>query len=134
VADYAPVFLPGLVMTSVAVGAIVGSDILEVAGSGTVQKAVGTPSQKAIGIAAHDAASGAKVSVVIDRVVHEGLNEGGVTAGDQLVNSAVANRQVKTLPPLGGAPGQADVNAARAIIGVALTTAIDGATVRWMQK
>jgi len=41
--------------------------------------------------------------------------------------------QVKTLPPLGGAPGQADVNAARAIFGIALTTATNPAKVRWVE-
>jgi hypothetical protein len=132
--DYTAVFLPGLTMTSQAAGTITGGDPVEVAGSGTVQKVAGVNSQKCVGVAAQDAVSGAKVTIIVDRVVHEGLADGVVTAGDQVVASAVAGRQVKSLPALGGPPGQADVNAARAIVGLALTTAGDGATVRWMQK
>jgi hypothetical protein len=134
VPDYSAVHLPGLTMTSQAAGTITGGDPLEVAGTGTVQKASGANSQKVIGIAAQDAVAGAKVTVIVDRVVHEGLADGAITAGDQLVASPTAGRQVVTLPPLGGAPGQADVNAARAIIGIALTTASTGQLVRWMQK
>ena len=132
--DYSAVFLPGLVMTSQAAGTITGGDPVEVAGTGTVQKVAGVNSQKVVGVAAMDATAGGRVTVIVDRVVHDGLADGAITAGDQLVASSVAGRQVKTLPPLGGAPGQADVNAARAIIGIALTTASDGGTVRWMQK
>jgi hypothetical protein len=45
----------------------------------------------------------------------------------------VPGRQVRSVPPTRAVPGQADVNQARVIIGVALITAADGATVRWMQ-
>lgn len=136
--DYTAVFLPGLTMTSVAAGTITGGDPVEVAGSGTVQRATVGPSSlgsaKCIGVAAQDAAAGARVTVIVDRVVHEGLADGVITAGDQLMASTVAGRQVRTVPVTGGSPGKADVDQARVIIGVALTTASDAATVRWMQK
>jgi hypothetical protein len=136
--DYSAVFLPGLVMTSQAAGTITGGDPVEVAGSGTVQRSTAGPnslgSLKCVGIAAQDAAAGAKVTVIVDRVVHDGAADGAITAGDQLMASSTAGRQVKTVPPTGASPGQQDVNQARAIIGIALTTAADGATVRWMQK
>lgn len=137
--DYTAVFLPGLTMTSQAGGTITGGDPVEVAGSGTVQKTTAGPSAglgsaKCIGIAAQDATAGAKVTIIVDRVVHEGAADGVVTAGDQVMSSTVAGRQVKTVPATGGSPGKSDVDQARVIIGIALTTAGDGAVVRWMQK
>ncbi len=137
--DYTAVFLPGLTMTSQAAGTITGGDPVEVAGSGTVQKttvgpSAGLGSAKCIGVAGQDAVAGAKLTVIVDRVVHEGLADGGITAGDQVMSSSTAGRQVKTVPVTSGSPVKADVDQARVIIGIALTTAIDGATVRWMQK
>ena len=103
--DYAPVFLPGLAVTLTAAGTITGGDPLEVAGSGTVQKCTAGPggvgSVKCIGVAAHDAVSGASVTVIADRVVHQGAADGAVTAGDQLMASSAAGRQVKTMPVTG---------------------------------
>lgn len=131
-ADYAPVLLPGLTGTFSAAGPVTGGDPVEVAGSGTVQKTTaGTACY--IGIAASDAAVGALVTVIMDRVVHEGPADGPVNARDQLIASPAAGRQVKTLPAAATATA-ADINAARAVIGVALITAADGATVRWMQR
>ena len=137
--DYSAVFLPGLTMTSQAAGALTGGDPVEVAGTGTVQRATAGPSAGlgsacCIGIAAHDAIPGMKVTVICDRAVHEGLADGVVSARDQVMTSLVAGRQVKTVPATGGAPGKADVDQARVIIGIALTTASDGNVVRWMQK
>jgi len=137
-ADYSPVLLPGLTMTSVAAGTITGGDPVEVAGSGTVQKttqgpSAGLGSAKCIGVAANDAVTGARVTIVVDRVVHEGAADGAVNAGDQLMSSSAAGRQVTKVPDTSGSPGKTDVDQARVIIGVALTTAVDGGTVRWMQ-
>ena len=135
--DYSAVFLPGLLMTSQAAGPVTGGDPLEVAGSGTCQRATPGPSglgsAKVIGIASHDAAPGRPVTYVAARPVHEGPADGPVTAGDQVMASSVAGRQVRSCPPAPGTPGKADIDAARAVIGIALTTAPDNATVRWMQ-
>jgi hypothetical protein len=135
--DYSPVFLPGLTMTSVAAGPITGGDPVEVAGSGTVQKCTAGPSglgsARYVGVAVMDTAPGLQVTVVIDRVVHQGTADGAVTAGDQLMASSKAGCQVKTVPATAAVPGQADVNQARAVIGLAITTAPDGTPVRWMQ-
>lgn len=135
--DYSAVFLPGLTMTSTAASAITGGDPLEVAGSGTVQKTTAGPSglgsAKYVGVAAHDTPAGLKLTVITDRVVHEGAADGPVNAGDQVMASSVTGRQVKTVPATGATPGKADVDQARAIIGLALTSAADGTTVRWMQ-
>jgi hypothetical protein len=139
VPDYAPVLLPGLTGTFTAAGPLAGGDPVEIAGSGTVQKTTAGPSAglgsaKYIGIAAQDALAGARCTVVMDRVVHEGAADGAINAGDQLQSSTVAGRQVKTVAPTGGSPGKSDVDQARVIIGIALTTAADGATVRWQQR
>jgi hypothetical protein len=139
VPDYTAVFLPGLTMTSQAAGTIVGGDPVEVAGSGTVQKTTAGPSAglgsaACIGIAAHDATAGQKVTVICDRCVHEGAADGVINAAAQVMSSSVAGRQVKAVPVTGGSPGKADVDQARVIIGIALTTASDGAVVRWMQR
>lgn len=136
--DYTAVFLPGLTITSIAVGPVTGGDPLEVAGSGLVQRATAGPSglgsARYVGIAATDAASGQRVTLIADRVVHDGTADGPVTAGDQVMASVVPGKTVKTCPPAGPVPVQADIDAARAVIGVAMTSAPDGTTVRWMQK
>src|SRR4249920_4131675 len=123
VPDYTPILIPGLTGTFIAAAQLTGGDPVEVAGTGTVQHA-GAASMAYIGIAAMDAAAGARVTVIMDRVVHEGPADGAINARDQLVPSAVPGRQVKTAPAavLGDA---ADVNAARAVCGIALTTATD---------
>jgi hypothetical protein len=141
VPDYTAVFLPGLTMTTTALGHIYGGDPLEVAGSDLVQKCTPGPSgwgsAKYVGIAANDTRAGNLVTVIVDRVVHEGAADGAITAGDQLMASSAPGCQVMTVPPTGTVPGQseqADVDASRVIIGVALTTAADGTTVRWIQN
>jgi hypothetical protein len=137
VPDYSPVFLPGLTMTSVAAGAITGGDPVEVAGSGTVQKCTAGPSglgsARYVGVALMDTAPGLQLTVVIDRVVHQGNADGAITAGDQLMASAKAGCQVRTVPATATVPGKTDVDQARVIIGLALTSAPDGIPVRWMQ-
>ena len=124
-------------MTTHALGTITGGDPVEVAGHDLVGKCTlgpsGLGSAKYLGVAAHDAISGANVTVIMDRVVHEGTADGAVTAGAQVMASAKAGCQVKTVPASTATPGQADVDAARVIIGVALTTATDGGTLRWAQ-
>jgi hypothetical protein len=138
VADYAAIFLPGQRITMQASGAIAGGDLVVVSGSGTVAKASALASTAFVGVAGHDATSGQKVTVICSGTVHESIADGTVTAGDQLTTTATANRQVKSLPAadVTGTPTQGTINTginnARALIGVALTTAADNALVRWM--
>lgn len=145
-ADYTPVFLPGQTFTSQASGAITGGDLVGVSGSNTVAKITALASQAYVGIAAHDAATGAKVAVIAAKPVHESVADGTVTAGDAITSTNTANRQVKTLATtaadLGATYVQAAVNTAvnlavnnvRAVVGIALTTASDNTLVRWMQR
>jgi hypothetical protein len=133
VPDYTPVFLPGLTITLIAAAGLTGGDPVEVGGSGTVQKVTAAGSMRYVGIAAHDAIAGYQVTVILDRAVHEGAADGPINAGDQLAASPRAGHQVTQLPAALTAAA-ADVNLARAVIGVALTSAADGTTVRWMQR
>ena len=133
-ADYTAVNLPGTVITLQASGTITGGDLLVVSGSGTVAKAAALAGLNYVGIAGHDAVSGQKVAVIAAKAVHESIADGAVTAGDLLTTTNTANRQVKTLAAAGAAYVQAEANATRGVVGIALFTAADNATVRWMQK
>jgi hypothetical protein len=144
VPDYTPLFLPGLVITMTAGEDITGGDPVEVSAPSTVIRAA-AGSARYLGVAGADATTGRTVTVICDRVVHEGNADGAVNAGDQLTVSAKAGCQVKTAPPaaadLGASFTRAGssqavndaITAARAVIGVALTTAADGTPVRWAQ-
>jgi hypothetical protein len=146
VADYTALFLPGQRITLQASGPITGADPVIVSGTGTVAKAATLADAKYVGIAGHDAVSGQKLTVICSGVVHESIADGTVTAGDQVTTTNTANRQVKTLATTAvdvtGTPTQTTINTAintsianaRAVIGVALTTAADNALVRWMSE
>jgi hypothetical protein len=120
--DYTPVFLPGQIYTTQASAAITGGQLVEVSGSGTVAPAA-LNSVKVVGMAARDAASGSKLPVILDKVVHESVSAGGSTAGDSLGSGAAGT--VATVAAAVGA-------AAGTRIGIALTTAIDAAVIRWV--
>jgi hypothetical protein len=131
---------------STASGAIVGGDPLEIAGNGTVRRVTTANTRNFVGVAASDAANGEKVRLYAARPIFDGVAGGAITAGDQLVASNTAGRTVASLAvtnaDVTGTPTEttietaynAAINQARAIIGVALTTASDNATVRWMLK
>lgn len=131
--DYSPVFLPGLTATFTAAATLAGGDPVEVAGSGTVQKVTTAASLCYIGVAAHDAQAGLPVTVILDRVVHEGAADGAINARDQLAASPAPGRQVTSVAAAATATA-ADINQARAVIGVALNSAADATPVRWMQR
>ena len=114
-ADYTPVFTGGAVpFTATTSGAVVGGNVLVASATGTVAVA-GADSAVVVGVAAHDAASGAKVTVwPLDGVIHELVASGAITAVAGVVTDA--SGQVKT----------ATVGTAAALgtlIGTALTTA-----------
>lgn len=120
--DYVPIHNPGNEITQTASAAITGGQVLMNSGVNTVAPAAAA-SLKVVGVAAHDAASGARVTVLSGPgMVHESTAAGAVAAGDQLVSGAAG-----TVSPIGaGTPGQ--------IIGVALTTAADTALVQWKAR
>jgi len=117
-ADYTPVYANGAKpFTATTSAAVTGGRVLAASGNGTVAHA-GTPaSTVACGVAAHDAASGAKVSVwPLEGVVHEleAASAINALAGVQ----TQANGQVETVTT-----SIAAGSAAGTLIGTALTTA-----------
>ncbi len=149
--DYTPVAVPGSTYTWQASGALTGGDLVGLTGPLTVARVSTAASLAYIGVAATDASIGSKVTVHMGRAVHDSIAEGAITAGDQLVSSSVANRQVKALPAAAlnvdvtATPSEATIEAfnpaintainnARAILGTAVTTVTDNQTVRWVQR
>lgn len=130
--DYAPVYMPGAAISSTASAAMTGGDPLVVSGDGTVAPATTANALNVVGTAAHDAANGARVTLFGRGTVHESISDGAITAGDQVASTATADRQVKAQTAASTAV-VADINNARSIIGVALTTAADNELVRWME-
>jgi hypothetical protein len=88
-AEYSPVFANGTApWTLQASAAITGGRLVEVTGTGTVGPA-GAASVKVLGVAATDAASGAKVQVwPLAGLTHRVLGTGAIAAGDNLAAGA----------------------------------------------
>lgn len=122
--DYVPRFKPGQAFTSQASAAITGGQLCAVTGSGTVGPTAGATTAW-VGTAAFDVASGENVTLHCGGV-QKLVAAGAITAGDQVVSAAAG--KVATLAAATTAV-VADINAARQVVGVALTTAVDGATV-----
>ena len=116
-AEYIPVLTPGHALVSSASATITGGQLVAVSGSGTVGPA-GAASVAWVGVAAFDAASGDRVTVYTDGV-QELTASGAITAGAVVVSGAAG-----TVATAGGTP------ALGTQVGVALTTAADGAKVR----
>lgn len=117
-ADYTPIHNPAHEISLTAGAAITGGQIVAVTGVNTVSPA-GADSGKAIGVAAHDAASGSRVTVFINKFVHETTSSGTIAAADDLATAAAGVITVK--------------GAAVNRVGIALTAATGGAVVRWVQ-
>ena len=121
-ADYQPMFSGGAKpWTATTSGAVTGGRCAAQSGSGTVAHA-GADSAAVVGVFAHDAGSGAKVTVwPLDGVVHELEASGAITQGAGVVTDA--NGQVKT-----AAIGTAA--ALGTLIGTALTTTAGSPTLK----
>jgi hypothetical protein len=117
-ADYAPLFMPGDVITCTTSEAVTGGRLAAVSGNGTVGHA-GADSAAVIGVFTTNAASGAQVGVHGRGQVHVSVNSGGVTAGAR-VNAAAT-----------GLVASAAAHVAN--VGIAMTTAADTAEVTWME-
>lgn len=121
--DYTPVFTNGAVpFTSQSSGTITGGDVVIVSGSGTV--AASGAAGIGVGVAAHDAVTGQKVTVWPLRCVHETLaGVGGVTAAQLLKVGATAGKLINDAAPSVGVT-----------IASALTTAAQDAVLRWIGR
>lgn len=123
--DYTPVNVDAAAYTSTAASAITGGQLLQVIGTGTVGPCTAN-TQRAVGIAAHDAPTGGRVTVyVLPGMIHEAVNNnaGTITAGAAITAGATAGVDTGTL---------ATVAAAGTLIGIALTTALTTAKVRFV--
>jgi hypothetical protein len=115
-AEYLPIYKPGQALTLKASAAITGGQLVAVSGSGTVAPA-GAASASWVGVAAFDAGTNDNLTIHSSGV--QALTaSGAVTAGDQVVSAA--GGQVST-----GTPASSG-----AFVGIALTTAANGAKVR----
>ncbi|MFI7125988.1 capsid cement protein [Nonomuraea sp. NPDC050153] len=125
-ADYTPVYYGGTEPFSMTASAtITGGQVVIASGVGTVAPSAGA-SGAFVGVAAHDAASGARVTVwPISGVVHETTTPAGVTAGAALASSTGGGVDSGTLGTLA---------AAGHLIGTAISTAALGAKVRWVGR
>lgn len=114
-ADYVPIHNGGQTpFTFTTSAAVTGGRVVAVSGNGTVAHA-GADSATVVGVAAFDAASGAKVTVwPLEGCVHELEASGAIAAQAGVVTDA--NGQVKTAVIDAAA-------AAATLIGTALTTA-----------
>lgn len=115
-ADYVPLFTGQPAFTSQASTTITGGQLLAVSGSGTVGPC-GAASAAFVGVAAFDAASGDKVTVHTGGVQRLTAS-GSITAGAAVISGASG-----TVATIG-----AETVYSR-VVGVALTTAADGAIV-----
>lgn len=125
-ADYTPVFSGGVAPVTFTTSATVtGGQVLAASATGTVAPA-GAASAVVVGVAAHDAASGAKVTVwPLTNVVHELVATGTITALDGV--SSAASGGIQTIVVATGA-------AAGSLIGIALTTASNPNKVRFIGR
>jgi len=116
-ADYTPVFTGGVVpWTATTSGAVVGGNVLAVSGAGTVAQA-GAASTVVCGVAAHDAASGAQVTVwPLDGCIHRLVAANAITATGGIQTAAAGQVDPVTTSIAAG-------SAAGTLIGTALTTA-----------
>lgn len=97
--DYTPVIESGDQFTLVTSAAVTGGQLVESTGDGTVGPA-GAASLKVIGVAAHDAASGAQLSIYGLFTTHETVaGTGGISAGNN-VQAGAAGTVVTTTAAL----------------------------------
>jgi hypothetical protein len=125
-ADYTPVFTGGKVpFTSQASATVTGGTFVGATGNNTVGPAA-VDSTVVLGVAAHDAASGAKLTVwPLPGVTHEMVSVGTIAAGDGI--KSAANGVPTTVVVATGA-------AAGTLLGIAENGATGGALVRFIGR
>lgn len=125
-AEYTPIYDGGVEpFTQTTSGAVTGGQVLVASGVDTVA-AAGAGSTVVVGIAAHDAASGAKVSVwPIANCIHEITTTGTVTVLDGVVTAASGTVGTAVI---------ATAAAAGTLIGTALNTKTTGLKVKFLGR
>lgn len=115
-AEYLPIYKPGQALTLKASATIVGGQLLAVSGVNTVAPS-GAASTATVGVAGFDAATNDNVTIYAGGV-QNCLASGSITAGSPVIAGAAGTVVASATPPAGQQ------------VGVALTTAADGARVR----
>src|SRR6266508_721762 len=127
-ADYSPVYSGGAQpFTKTTSAAVTGGQVLIASGVSTVAPATAAATT-VVGVAAHDAASGAKVTVwPLVNVEHEITATTGITAagGVQTAASGQVDPATTSIPA---------ASAAGTLIGIATTTATAGNKVRFVGR
>lgn len=123
-ADYTPVYSAGCQPFSATTSAaVVGGTLAAVSGSSTVATA-GALSAVVCGVFAHDAASGARVSIwPIDGLIHEVVAANNITQGNGIQAAASGQADPATT-------SLATQAAAGTLIGTALTTVTAGSSAK----
>lgn len=123
-ADYTPVYTTGNTpFTKTASTVITGGTLVEITTASTVGTA-GATSTKVVGVAAHDAPSGARVTVwPLNNVEHEIVSTGTIAVGDGIASGAAGVAATAVV---------ATAAAAGTLIGRASTAATGGAKVRFV--
>lgn len=127
-ADYTPVFTGGAVPFTMTTGAggVTGATLVCASGTSTVVTATAATGSTVVGVAAHDAIQGAKVTVwPLRNVTHEIASTGTIAAGDGI---AAANAGVAATAVI------ATAAAAGTLLGIAETPATGGALVRFIGR
>lgn len=122
--DYTPVSSGGAIpFTSQASATVTGGQLVVVTGNNTVGPA-GAAGVAVVGVAAHDAAANAKVTVwPIKNVTHQITSTGTIAAGDGIVSGAAGVAATAAI---------ATAAAAGTLLGKALSGATGGAEVRFL--
>lgn len=115
-AQHLPIYKPGQAITLKASASVTGKQVVAVSGSGTVAPA-GAGSTAAVGVAAFDASTNDNVTIYAGGV-QEVAASGAITAGSPVICGAAGTVVAAATP----AAGQQ--------VGIALSTAADGAPVR----
>lgn len=122
-ADYIPVYTGGVLpFTLTASAAVTGGTLAESTTTGAAATA-GAASVKVIGVFAHDAASGARVSIwPLNNVIHETTSTAGVGVGVVVIAGTGG-----TVEPIGAQTGFER-------FGLAVTTGGAAGKVRWIGR
>lgn len=120
-AEYAPIYKPGVAIPVTVSADTVGGNVLAVSGSGTVAPTAAA-SAKVVGVASNDIANGSQGTMFGRGPVHRLIASGTVTAGDSVEAAAAGKVATHTV-------GTNDANA----FGIALTTATTGLVVEIME-
>lgn len=116
---------PTITMTTTTATVLAGR-LVEVSGNRSIAPA-GATSRKVMGVAKQSASAiGDKVAVATGGAWMI-VAQGAIAAGDDVGSGAAGDGRVSTIAAAGAAYVQAEANATRAIVGIALAAAADGA-------